>query len=154
MPRNRGQALQLALCLLSVCSAVQSDTGEIQPSNHGLPNENDPGDPSPAMAAFFGDRPAAPLPTGRNTTDPVWGVAGKVSPAKPVSGDRMRRMLLLIGGVTCGVLGVGLLVAAAAYTVRARRTGQPTGLRAGFGPGSWAGPTRGKIRPASRLGAT
>ncbi|KAH0460271.1 hypothetical protein IEQ34_010934 [Dendrobium chrysotoxum] len=152
MSRNRRQRLDvLALCLLLIC-VVQSDAGDIRPLNHGLSNETDPGDPSPAMAAFFGARPSAPLPAERNTTDPVWGVAGKVSPAKPDSDNRQRRTLLLIAGVACGILGVGLLVSAAAYTVRTRRTGHPAGLRTGFGPASWAGPTRWKSKRETRLG--
>ncbi|KAI0507398.1 hypothetical protein KFK09_013523 [Dendrobium nobile] len=149
---NRRQRLDvLALCLLSIC-LVQSDTGDIRPLNHGLSNETDPGDPSPAMAAFFGARPAAPLPVERNTTDPVWGVAGKVSPAKPHSDNLRRRTLLLIAGVACGILGVGLLVSAAAYTVRTRRTGHPAGLRTGFGLGSWAGPSQWKSKRETRFG--
>ncbi|PKA63987.1 hypothetical protein AXF42_Ash004999 [Apostasia shenzhenica] len=135
MPRNRRRCLALTLCQLLIY-AVRSDAGGFQPSDHGLQNEEDPGDPSPAMAAFFLGRADAPTPEAKNGTDPVWGVAGKVSPAKPASGGSRRLATLLVIGVICGFVGVGLLVASAvSYVVRASRSEQTAARSSScFGP--------------------
>lgn len=142
MLRNRRRVLELALVLLSICAARSDD----QPLDHGLSNERDPEDPSPAMEEFFGARPAAPIPAAGNWTDPVWGVSGKVSPAPPVSDGR--RKLLLVAGVVCGAVGVGFILAAAGYRLLlVRRTGQPTG------PGSVVSSSWSRSCREIRLGA-
>ncbi|KAG0471422.1 hypothetical protein HPP92_015968 [Vanilla planifolia] len=130
---RRRRGLELALCLLSICAA-RSEDSEIQPSDHGLANEEDPGDPSPAMREFFRGRPVAPRPKQQNATDPVWGVAGKVSPADPAGYGGSRWAILLAAGVVCGFVGVGLLLVAAAYTVR---TSWSEGNVFQIGLGSW-----------------
>ncbi|KAK8966898.1 hypothetical protein KSP40_PGU010451 [Platanthera guangdongensis] len=147
---NRRRRLELALVLLSIYAAR---SGDIQPLDHGLSNEKDPDDPSPAMEEFFGARPAAPIPVVVNTIDPIWGVTGKVSPAPPASDGRRRREMLLVAGVACGVVGVSLLLAAAAYTLLIRRSAQPAGSQSGIGPGSVHRPGCSKSRREIRLGS-
>ncbi|KAH7678883.1 Concanavalin A-like lectin/glucanase domain-containing protein [Dioscorea alata] len=83
---------------------------------------------SPAMVAFFRGRPEVALPEALNSTptDPVWGVAaGRVAPPGPenAGGGKRSRLVLLMAGLACGVVGAALLGAAAvAFASRNRRS--------------------------------
>ncbi|XP_039127788.1 uncharacterized protein LOC120263881 isoform X1 [Dioscorea cayenensis subsp. rotundata] len=82
---------------------------------------------SPAMVAFFRGRPDVALPEALNSTptDPGLGVAaGRVAPPglENAAGGKRSRLVLLMAGLACGVVGAALLGAAAvAFASRNRR---------------------------------
>lgn len=128
-PSSALSAISIFLAFASIWT-VGSESREIRPSDHGLANQNNPVDKSPAMAAFFKGAPSdVALPEARNLSDPFWGIAGGVTPATATFGHVRKeggghvRLVLLVVSLACGAVGLGLLVAAlVVYLLHVKRS--------------------------------